>query len=84
MTRSVATRKGISARLGKIIVVLMECACGARPPVARPRNAPDPSLLLRSNAQNLLLSYEHLLIKMSEGKMKVQGAHDNVKQTTDA
>ena len=71
-------------RLGKTTVTLTYCACGACPPVARLRNAPNPPLLLRSNAQAPLLSYKHLLTKLSEGKMKVQCVHDKVKQTTDA
>ena len=73
----------LSARLGKITVTLTDCTCGACPPVSRPRAASDPPLLSRSNAQAPLLSYKQLLTKLSEGKMKVQCAHDNVEQTTD-
>ena len=74
----------LSARLGKITVTLTDCACGACPPVARLRAAPDPPLLSRRNAQTPLLFYEQLLTKLLEGKMKVQCVHDNVEQTTEA
>ena len=67
----------LSARLGKITVTLKDCACGACPPVARPRAAPNPPLLSRSHAQAPLLSYKHLLTKLSEGKRRC-----NVRTTT--
>ena len=69
----------LSARLGKITVTLMDCACGTCPPVASLRVAPNPPSSLRSNAQAPLISYKQILTKLSEGKMKVQCANENVK-----
>ena len=73
----------LSARLGKITVTLTDCACSAHLPVACLCAAPDPLSSSRSNAQAPLLSYKHLLTKLSENKMKMQCVHNNVKQTTD-